>query len=594
MNYVLSNHFEKRFAAFILLIFLVVSIPTVGQDACIIESSGSIYTTKDSKPIPVYRPQIVDSEFQYETDAVKLESEIVSIPFKHLLLYVDGANEFFTVFDKKTAYCSIGSEFMKNTDEGNFVALTKDNRLIRKFINGTYINAPTQRYSLYNDHLIESPWETLAADDIVLFVGHLKWGGQRINVNATPSEIEKYLPEIISILTTARVTNESQVESIETTSDDNEVDDARNEVKDVSEPLAEVQSEQSATEVQPAEEKSMETVEDPPSKAKEKKNKVDKKDPENTSKSEDSSPLETDTNELSESTEEIVEVEQEVDQAASEVEKSKKDKKNKSREKESDQKEAKEPSTANVRNHSENDSEPESSSEQLVSAEPVEKTTSVPPDKPLQKEDVEELARKNTGTDNSAPPVNAPTNLGKREMPVRNEISDEEKEEISRKAKIQLEKLKECFQVIVDRDISSHIKKAKRENTVKTLFVNDRKEVTVSSLNRDDFKFYVIPVYLERMENLYYKRVEIDFNEIHKVTDLKKAPDGTWTGTVTFSQVFRGYDDFDSAQPRYSDITHKNVTIVVRRVESFTGGSRPEVEWIVLLGDIGVNETGRL
>jgi|SRR5690554_4972296 len=186
-------------------------------------------------------------------------------------------------------------------------------------------------------------------------------------------------------------------------------------------------------------------------------------------------------------------------------------------------------------------------------------------------------------------------NIGARNVPKLDDIiTPEEKAAIQREAEDKLYRLQDCFVMLVNRNFTAQQKQRERETTVQDLFINDRANVGVSSVNSNVIHNYVIGDYLLRLERMIsaaYQKVEIVFSEIHKVSNFKRNPDGTWSATVTFSQQFRGFADVDGKQLGYSDVTQKNVTVIIRRVELFTGDSTPEVYWEVLLSDIGVNQT---
>lgn len=186
-------------------------------------------------------------------------------------------------------------------------------------------------------------------------------------------------------------------------------------------------------------------------------------------------------------------------------------------------------------------------------------------------------------------------NLGARNIPKLDDaITPEEKEAIQREAEDKLYRLQDCFVMLVNRNFTAQQKQRERETTVQDLFINERANVGVSTVNSDVISNYLIGDYLTRLERMItgaYQKVEIVFSEIHKVSNFKRNPDGTWSATVTFSQQFKGFGDVDGKQLSYSDITQKNVTVIIRRVELFTGDSTPEVYWEVLLSDIGVNQT---
>ncbi len=185
-------------------------------------------------------------------------------------------------------------------------------------------------------------------------------------------------------------------------------------------------------------------------------------------------------------------------------------------------------------------------------------------------------------------------NLGTRNVPKLEEtITAEEKDAIQKEAEDKLYRLQDSFVKLGNRDYSAQQKQRERETTVQDLFINERANVGVSSVNSDVISNYLIGDYLLRLERMIsgaYQKVEIVFSEIHRVSNFKKNPDGTWSATVTFSQQFTGFGNLDG-DVKYSDVTQKSVTVIIRRIELFTGDSTPEVYWEVLLSDIGVNQT---
>ncbi len=187
-------------------------------------------------------------------------------------------------------------------------------------------------------------------------------------------------------------------------------------------------------------------------------------------------------------------------------------------------------------------------------------------------------------------------NLGTRVAPPRLDdvMSAEDKDAIQKEAEEKLYRLQDCFVMLVNRNYSAQQKERQRETTVQDLFINERANVGVSSVNSELITNYPIGDYLLRLERMItgaYQKVEIVFSEIYRVANFKPNPDGTWSATVTFSQQFRGFKDVDGRETSYSDITQKNVTVRIRRVELFTGNSTPDIYWEVLLADIGVNQT---
>ncbi|TSA26602.1 MAG: hypothetical protein D4R67_07580 [Bacteroidetes bacterium] len=115
-------------------------------------------------------------------------------------------------------------------------------------------------------------------------------------------------------------------------------------------------------------------------------------------------------------------------------------------------------------------------------------------------------------------------------------------------------------------------------------------EMGVSSLSRPEVHYYPIRQYFDRLMQLNYDRVVIDWYKIQYVSDLERQPDGTYVGVITVFQRFQGYDKEKGLV--YEDTTKKDITVYVKRKETQIGG-RLIGFWDVLLGDIRVKETSK-
>jgi hypothetical protein len=118
----------------------------------------------------------------------------------------------------------------------------------------------------------------------------------------------------------------------------------------------------------------------------------------------------------------------------------------------------------------------------------------------------------------------------------------------------------------------------------------DGSEIGVSSLSRPDVNYYKIREYFDRLMQLNYDRVSIEWYKIQYVSDLERQPDGTYVGIITVYQRFQGYDKEKGLI--YEDTTKKDITVYVKRKETQIGG-RLIGFWDVLLGDIRVKETSK-
>jgi hypothetical protein len=112
-------------------------------------------------------------------------------------------------------------------------------------------------------------------------------------------------------------------------------------------------------------------------------------------------------------------------------------------------------------------------------------------------------------------------------------------------------------------------------------------QMGVSSLFSDEVKYYGIREYLERLMQLNYDKVRIQWYNIQYISDLEQQPDGRFVGVITIFQRFEG---ITGDQLVYKDTTKKDITVYVERKQTQIGG-RLIGFWDVLLGDVRVTET---
>jgi hypothetical protein len=118
----------------------------------------------------------------------------------------------------------------------------------------------------------------------------------------------------------------------------------------------------------------------------------------------------------------------------------------------------------------------------------------------------------------------------------------------------------------------------------------ENSEIGVSSLSKQDVNYYKVREYFDRLMQLNYDKVTIDWYKIQYVSDLVRQPDGTYVGVITIYQRFQAYDKEKGLV--YEDTTKKDVTVYVKRKETQIGG-RLIGFWDVMLGDIRVKETSK-
>ncbi|MEI6684032.1 MAG: hypothetical protein WCO44_15480 [Bacteroidota bacterium] len=118
----------------------------------------------------------------------------------------------------------------------------------------------------------------------------------------------------------------------------------------------------------------------------------------------------------------------------------------------------------------------------------------------------------------------------------------------------------------------------------------ENSEIGVSSLGKQDVNYYKVREYFDRLMQLNYDKVTIDWYKIQYVSDLVRQPDGTYVGVITVYQRFQAFDKEKGLI--YEDTTKKDITVYVKRKETQIGGRLINF-WDVMLGDIRVKETSK-
>lgn len=112
-------------------------------------------------------------------------------------------------------------------------------------------------------------------------------------------------------------------------------------------------------------------------------------------------------------------------------------------------------------------------------------------------------------------------------------------------------------------------------------------EIGVSSITSKEIVNYKVRKYFQHLMALNYDRVNIQWYNIHYISDLERQPDGRYVGIVTIYQRFEGTSENGM---KYKDTTKKDITIYVERKKTQIEG-RVVQFWDVMLGDIRVTET---
>ena len=175
----------------------------------------------------------------------------------------------------------------------------------------------------------------------------------------------------------------------------------------------------------------------------------------------------------------------------------------------------------------------------------------------------------------TASPPSLPTTLPDPKGPV----MPIDKEEFERKAQEQVRKLNEYIKIILESPDIERVKEA--QELALTLFISDTSMVEVSSLNRPNNRSFPVPRFLNRLLQVResYDKIDVTNGEFYYVSELKKQDDGSWRGTVTFTQRFEGYRD---GRLSYGDTTRKSVEVELRVYEPVIPTDE-EILWDVLL-----------
>ncbi len=140
--------------------------------------------------------------------------------------------------------------------------------------------------------------------------------------------------------------------------------------------------------------------------------------------------------------------------------------------------------------------------------------------------------------------------------------------------------------IIADKDQPAEKRNLAEREALKLFYKGALMEV--SFLNRDgetEIRTRTMENYLYRLKTLPYRRVEIKYYDIAYITDFIKGPDSRYYAVATIFQEFTGFVGDNIA---YTDITQKEIEIVVEQVEDKFYN---EKRWKVFLGNIKATET---
>ncbi|TLU98001.1 hypothetical protein [Dyadobacter luticola] len=163
-------------------------------------------------------------------------------------------------------------------------------------------------------------------------------------------------------------------------------------------------------------------------------------------------------------------------------------------------------------------------------------------------------------------------------------LSDQEYKEYSAKGIRRVDEFTSYLRIIGDKSLKSE-EKNKAVAQALSLF---EPQATVAVSSAKGVKKYPVKEYLNRLKLLPYSKINITWNEVKYVSELKQEADGNYYGTIAAQQVFEGFAA--NGKVAYGDITKKNIRVKLESYQKTVDG-KDTVNWQVLLGNIGVETT---
>lgn len=172
----------------------------------------------------------------------------------------------------------------------------------------------------------------------------------------------------------------------------------------------------------------------------------------------------------------------------------------------------------------------------------------------------------------------APVVVKEKEKPV---LTDSEYKEYSQKGIRRVDEFNSYLRIIGDKSRKSE-EKNKAVLQALSLF---EPQATVAVSSSSGVRKYPVKDYLNRLKLLPYSKINITWNEVKYVSELKQEADGNYYGIISGQQVFEGYSA--NGKVAYGDITRKNIRVKLESYQKTVDG-RDTLRWEVLLGNIGV------
>jgi hypothetical protein len=160
-------------------------------------------------------------------------------------------------------------------------------------------------------------------------------------------------------------------------------------------------------------------------------------------------------------------------------------------------------------------------------------------------------------------------------------LTDTEYKEYSEKGIRRVDEFTSYLRIIGDKSMKSE-EKNKAVQQALSLF---EPQATVAVSSAKGVKKYPVKEYLNRLKLLPYSKINITWNEVKYVSELKQEADGNYYGIIAGQQVFEGFAA--NGKVAYGDITKKNIRVKLESYQKTIDG-KDTVNWEVLLGNIGV------
>jgi hypothetical protein len=161
------------------------------------------------------------------------------------------------------------------------------------------------------------------------------------------------------------------------------------------------------------------------------------------------------------------------------------------------------------------------------------------------------------------------------------------REEFEKRARENANDLEKYIAIIADKETDNEVADKAISKSIK-LFVEGA-QIQISRLGSEIKQDYPISEYLKRLRLLDYDKVEILWHKINYVSSIRQSGD-KYYGTISYEQEFRGYKD---GVLQYSDITKKNMEVMVQPYEKIGSNGQMQTKWEVFFGNIGVMVTRR-